>query len=135
MAMDLRVDNHYLPQSSPSAEGEVQEGKVAQEPAEPTQEPAATAETTVPAETSAAETVPQETKLPEKPQVSPEETQKPEPPRFPSRDGGKMGVVTARNLDIRSSHDLNAEVIVTLHQGTNVYVFERWESEDKVPWA
>ena len=56
-------------------------------------------------------------------------------PAFPSRTGGKLGVVVAEELDVRQDHDMSLTPDAILGQGTAVYVFERWESEDNVPWA
>ena len=68
-------------------------------------------------------------------QESAESADAPETYSFPSRDGGKLGVVSAKKLDIRADHDLNAEVIQSLGWGTSVYVYERWKSDDQTPWA
>ena len=55
--------------------------------------------------------------------------------RFPSRDGWKLGVVSADQLDIHAEHDLTSQVVQTLGKGTSVCVFERWEAADQTPWA
>ena len=121
-SLDMQVEQNFFPKSSPSAE----DGTPESNQTEPAGTEAAKTETP-PAETG--ETVPPETD----PTVP--ETTEVQPPRCPSRDGGKLGVVNAKHLDVRADHDLNAEITVTLGWGTSVYVFERWESEDKVPWA